>query len=293
MVGAAANRALAPGVHNIEHQRRLHADRRMQRRRRMPGAKAHARDKLTRHAGGMQRQRAAIAGDQMTRFSEAIHFDLHALDRRIDVARGCACVHFFAQHVPRLDGLTQFETHIRVSGRAMARETKLDERREPTEVERVTGALQITNYIPHVGRDKMRQHELIVQARAPTNELACVGRFPEARDQRAQQQHLRETHLCVRWHFEAAKLQQAQPTAGAVGRIQFVDAKFRAVCVTGEINQQVTQQPVDQPWCERFFACRLLDRQLLERDIQLVEIVVARLVHARRLTGGADELAGE
>ena len=46
VVLAAAERALHPGVDQVEGQRRVHADRRVQRRRRAPGAVAHAGDEL-------------------------------------------------------------------------------------------------------------------------------------------------------------------------------------------------------------------------------------------------------
>jgi hypothetical protein len=99
--------------------------------------------------------------------------------------------------------------------------------------------------------------------------------------------------LRVRRHFKGAEFQQAEAAAGAVGRIELVDAELGAMGVAGKIDQQITQQPVHQPRCQRFLAGTLFERHLLKRDVQLVEIVVARFIHARRLAGGADELAGE
>ena len=63
--------------------------------------------------------------------------------------------------------------------------------------------------------------------------------------------------------------------------------------VARQVNQQVAQQAVYQPWRQRFFACQLFQRHLLKGDVQLVQIVVARLIDARRLTGGADKRAGK
>ena len=82
-----------------------------------------------------------------------------------------------------------------------------------------------------------------------------------------------------------------EPAGRAVGRIELVDADLGAVGVAGDIDQQVAQQPVDQPGQRR----RALAGRghLRQRDLQLVERVVARLVDARRLAGRADEQAGE
>ena len=55
--------------------------------------------------------------------------------------------------------------------------------------------------------------------------------IPEAADERAQQELLREAHARVRRHFEAAQLEQAEPAGGAVGRVEFIDAEFRAMRV--------------------------------------------------------------
>ncbi len=97
----------------------------------------------------------------------------------------------------------------------------------------------------------------------------------------------------MRRHFEAAEFDQTEPPRRAVGRIQLVDAELGAVRVAGEIDQQVAQQPVDQPGLQGFLAGLELVSHLLEGDFQLVEAFVARLVDARRLAGGADEQAGE
>ena len=55
VIRAAADRALRPAIDEIEVQRRLHADRRMQRGRGTPRTKAHAGDELAGNAGRRQR----------------------------------------------------------------------------------------------------------------------------------------------------------------------------------------------------------------------------------------------
>ena len=65
VVLAAAHRPLQPAVDDVEGQRRMHADGRVQRRRRLPGAVAHAADVFADAAGGLQRQRLAVGGDDV------------------------------------------------------------------------------------------------------------------------------------------------------------------------------------------------------------------------------------
>ena len=64
------------------------------------------------------------------------------------------------------------------------------------------------------------------------------------------------------------------------------------MCVAGQVDQQVAQQPVDQPELAGFAARRQF-RHLLEGDFQFVKFLVTAFVDARRLAGGADEHAGE
>src|SRR5439155_12296883 len=86
-----------------------------------------------------------------------------------------------------------------------------------------------------------------------------------------------------------------QPEAArwTVRRIQLVDGKFRAMGIAGQIGQQMPQRAIDQPWQRFVLAESMLFRELLKRDFKLVELVVARLVDARRLAGRPDELAGK
>jgi hypothetical protein len=58
---ATPERALHPGIDEVEDQWRVHANRRMQRRGRIPGPVAHAGHKLANLAGRAHRQSAAVA----------------------------------------------------------------------------------------------------------------------------------------------------------------------------------------------------------------------------------------
>ena len=134
----------------------------------------------------------------------------------------------------------------------------------------------------------MRQHEPIVQLRVPAHERPVVRRLPEPGDERPQQQLLRQAHPGVRRHLERAQLHQPLPAAARVGCVELVDAELRAVRVAGDVDQQVPEDPVDEP---RRDAIVLGD--LRESNLQLVERVVPRLVDARMLAGRPDEQTRE
>ena len=113
---------------------------------------------------------------------------------------------------------------------------------------------------------------------------------PEPRDQRAQQQLLRQAHPRVRRHLERAHLEQAAAARRAVRRVELVDAELGAMRVAGDVGQQVTEQPIDEPGRNGTARPPVV---CAERDLELVDAVVPGLVDARRLAGRADEEAGE
>ena len=80
--------------------------------------------------------------------------------------------------------------------------------------------------------------------------------LPEFRHKSAQQEVLGETHLCVRRHFKSTHFEQAESSAAAVGREEFVYAELGAMCVAAGINEQVSENAIHQPRrrrCVRFF----------------------------------------
>ena len=115
-------------------------------------------------------------------------------------------------------------------------------RREPVALEREAVAPQLVEHVVEVVPDEVRQHEAIVQLGAPARQRRRVRLAPEARDQRPQQQLLRQAHARVRRHLERAHLEQAAPPRRAVGRIQLVDAELGAMRVAGDVDQQVPEQ---------------------------------------------------
>src|SRR5208283_4689359 len=158
----------------------------------------------------------------------------------------------------------------------------------------------ILDHILEVLLGEMRQHETVVKLRAPTDQRALIGKFPETRNYRAQKQVLREAHARVRRHLEGAQLQQAEPSRAALGRVEFIDAKLGAVRVAGGIDQQVPKKAIHEPGRNRSGGGAgpraprgKLPVQLLEGDLQLIQRIVPGLIHPRVLAGGADELAGK
>ncbi len=111
-----------------------------------------------------------------------------------------------------------------------------------------------------------------------------VWLFPEPSDQRTQQQVLYQAHAGMGRHFESAQFDQAKPSGWTVGRVKLVNTELGTVGVAGHIDQQVAQQPVNQPWSRD-----LTLWHLLKGDFELVEGIVARLVDAGRLAGRANK----
>jgi hypothetical protein len=121
-----------------------------------------------------QRQRPAVAGEDVALVVHVAHFHLHALDRGIDIARRAAGADFFAQHVPGLDGLAQFDFDAVVDHGAEAREAEFEEGREPFELEGIAGALQVLHHVLHVLGDEVRQHVAVMQAGAPAHQALLL-----------------------------------------------------------------------------------------------------------------------
>ena len=138
----------------------------------------------------------------------------------------------------------------------------------------------------------MRQHPAVVNVRAPAHETVFVWLLPELRDEPAQQQMLREAHLRVRRHFKRAHLDETEPARAAFRRVKFINGKLGAMRVAAGINQQISEQPVHQPR-RRLAELANLFVHFLERDIEFVKRIVARLVNARRLRRRADEQTAE
>src|SRR5499425_2070620 len=247
VVNAAAERAAAPAIENVEGERGVDIDGRVQRRRQLPHLEAHAGDVFAGAAGCRQRNEPSVAGDGVAAGIETIDLHLQSLDRGIDEARGDAGGRILAQHVPRLERVSQFKPDAAVGDGAIERKTKLALGMKPLRIEVIAGAAKTFQNVEKVVPNEVRQHESIVQGRTPTYRRAALWLAPEPGDQRAQEQLLRQAHARVRRHFERAELHQAQPPGWTVRRKQFVDTELGAVGIAGNVDEKITKQAIDQP----------------------------------------------
>ena len=74
---------------------------------------------------------------------------------------------FFAQHVPGLERLAQFELHAAALHGAIMRKAKLALRIEPDRIEIVSRPLEVVQDLHEVVPDEMFQHVAVMQRRAP------------------------------------------------------------------------------------------------------------------------------
>ena len=260
-----------PGVDDVEHQRRVHADRRVQRRRRLPGAEAHARDELARRARRVQRHAPPAAGDDVARIDHAAHLHLHPLHRRIDVARGAR------RRPPPRPARATARSPGAAPGRspAAAIEPSSGKRnswwaRNQSRCERIAGAAQIREHVVEVLRHEVRQREAIDEPRPPAHQpLRGTARATSRRSARAR------TSCCARLMRACGGISKARSStspwrpAGAVGAVELVDAQLGAVGVAGDVDQQVAEDAIDQPGRRR----RPRVGDLRERELQLVDAV--------------------
>src|SRR5689334_7996818 len=98
MVDAARDASACPTIDEIECERRMHLDVRMQAARRLPSAEAHAA-----HAVGLERNRDAVDCDGPSIRRHAFDLDLKSFERRIDIARRTARSRVLTHHVPWLE----------------------------------------------------------------------------------------------------------------------------------------------------------------------------------------------
>src|SRR5262245_44464618 len=105
---------------------------------------------------------------------ETLRLHLQTLDRGIDEARGASGCPLLAQHVPGLERLAQFEPHAAVMDHASEREAEFALRLEPGRIDAIAGAGEIIEngqkLLPH----EMREHEPVMQRRAPAHRRAAL-----------------------------------------------------------------------------------------------------------------------
>ncbi len=208
----------------------------------------------------------------MARFRHAGDFDLQSFDRRIHISHRATGTRLLSEHVPRFERLPQFDVDALRRDRSVERETELQVRREPLWLQREAVPAEIAEDILEVLGHEVRQHEAVVQLRVPANQRLIVGALPEAGDERAQEQLLREAHPRVRRHLERSQLHEALATAARFRRVELVDAELGPVGVARQIDEQMSEHAIHEPW-RRIPA----PGDLRERDLQLVQRIVPRL----------------
>src|SRR6516164_5934106 len=143
---------------------------------------------------------------------ETLDLHLQPLDRGVDEARGDASGRIFAQHVPRLQRMSQFKPDAAVGDCAIQRKAKLAVSMKRNRSEVIAGAAEIFQNVEKVSPNEMFQHESVVQHRTPAYRRTALRLAPEPSDQGAQEKLLRQAHARVRGHFERAELHQTQPS---------------------------------------------------------------------------------
>src|SRR5271156_4037507 len=133
----------------------------------------------------------------------------------------------------------------------------------------------------------MRQHESVMERCAPTDQAALEWPFPKHRNQRANEQHLYESHSDMWSHFEGAQFEKAKTQSETHRRIELINAKFGAMRVSGDIDKQVAEQSIHDP------RRAVVGWQVTECDLQLIQGIHTRLVYARILARRTDIHAGK
>ena len=184
VVGAATTRHAGGGVDELEAQRPVDGDGRVQRARRLPGPVAHPADLDVGVVGRQQRDRVAVGGDDVAVPVGSDEPNLDALHRRVDVAGGAACGGLLAEHVPRFDGAPQFDLDTVEHRGADAREPELGERVQPAGVEVDAVRPQVGRNIGDVVNHEVRQQIPTMQVRAVPDQRRAQRLVPEPGHQR-------------------------------------------------------------------------------------------------------------
>src|SRR4029077_9622771 len=141
----------------LEAQRHVDGDGRVQRAGRLPRPEPHPADLDVGGVGGQQWDRVGVGGDDVAVPVRADQPDLDAFHRRVDVAGGAACGVLLAEHVPRFDGAAQLDLHTAEHRGADAREPELRERVQPAGVEVDAVGAKVGSDIGDVMNQEVRQ----------------------------------------------------------------------------------------------------------------------------------------
>src|SRR5512146_1819913 len=141
---------------------------------RLPCPEADAGDELSLGPRGMQRHAAAVATEDKTGFGEPAQRYLQTLHRRIDVTGRSPASGFFAQNMPRLDGLPQLDLHAAVSDLADNGKAKFKMGGEPVGLQRIARIGQLRQNFVKVLGNKVWQHPAVMQRSPPPDERLVI-----------------------------------------------------------------------------------------------------------------------
>ena len=127
-----------------------------------------------------------------------------------------------------------------------------------------------------------------MQACSPANRLLLVRLSPEPGDQRANQQLLRQAHARVRRHFEARAVPAGPAVPWSCPGEYSLSMQNSARCVLPVTSTSRLRKMRSTSQGGQFIRSAL---EQAESDLQFVDRIGARLVHARSLAGGSDEHA--
>ena len=164
--------------------------RRVQRRRGVRNLVANAGDVFAVRGGLLQRHAVAVADEHISPRMRARERHLHALVGGVDEARHAAGGRLLRQQGPGFVGAPQLERERPDRYRPEDGKAQLEQRLEPIELERVARRHQIGDDAAQIVEEDIRQHESIMQRRAPAAELSAVRMAPEAADQAEDEQRL-------------------------------------------------------------------------------------------------------
>jgi hypothetical protein len=176
--------------------------------------------------------------------------------------------------------------------RAHERAAVLEERAVRFARKREARVVEVGQHVLEILPQPRGQEKPIVQDLPPAHERRAVGRPRESGDERAHEAHLRHCEPGVWRHLEGAELDEPLAPVRA-GRIEeLVDADLRTVRAARHVDEQVPEERVAEPrgWGLHFMPRGVRAR---ERNLELVERIVACLVEARCLRRRPHEEAGK
>ena len=139
--------------------------------------------------------------------------------------------------------------------------------------------------------EKVGEHKTIMELGPPSNETSLVRSFPETRNEGQEQNLLSQTHTLMGRHFEGPEFYQSESTGRAIRGIEFVDTNFGAMRIPRDINEQISKDPIDQPW--RGWRPDVGSGDLGKSQFQFVQGIMTGFIDAGSLTGRADEETGK